>query len=91
MCGVPHWYRRTILDWDANRAGAGAGAGRPKGSKDSRPRDRAADPRLSRADARKDRVQAMLAHDPRITAAAVAEAEGISVRQAHRIINSLES
>ena len=54
-------------------------------------RDRAADPRLSRADARKDRVQAMLAHDPRITAAAVAEAEGISVRQAHRIINSLES
>ncbi|MEU6708634.1 hypothetical protein [Streptomyces wuyuanensis] len=89
VCGVPHWYRRTIRDWDANRPGAGAGGGRPKGSKDTKPRDRAADPRLAKADARKQRVQALLAESPDITLEAIAEAEGISTRQVRRIIEAL--
>ncbi|MFE7759350.1 hypothetical protein [Streptomyces sp. NPDC057429] len=92
VCGVPHWKRSTIRNWDANRPGAGAGGGRPKGVKDSRPRDRAADPRLSRADARKERVRAMLKDaSGELTPAQVAEAESMSERQAYRLIKDLRA
>jgi hypothetical protein len=30
--GQSHWYRRTLIEWKANRPGKGAGAGRPPGS-----------------------------------------------------------
>ena len=61
VCGVAHWKRSTIRDWDANRPGAGAGGGRPKGSKDTTPRTPETDKRLARAKARKVRVAQMLA------------------------------
>jgi hypothetical protein len=43
VCGVLHFYRGKLKEWLDNRPGAGAGAGRPEGAKDSRPRQ---DPRL---------------------------------------------
>ncbi|MEU4266112.1 hypothetical protein ACYCCF_30245 [Streptomyces argenteolus] len=92
VCGVPHWKRSTILEWDANRPGERAGGGRPKGSKDTKPRDRAADPRLARADARKERVRQMLLKTgPKLTTAEVAAAESITERQAARLLSELRS
>lgn len=29
--GQSHWYRRTLMEWKANRPGSGTGAGRPPG------------------------------------------------------------
>lgn len=87
VAGVPHWYRRTIRDWDANRPGAGAGGGRPKGSKDTKPRDRSNDPRLAVLEARLERVAKMVQDtDGKVTAAQVAAAEGISERHALRLL-----
>ncbi|WP_329046866.1 MULTISPECIES: hypothetical protein [unclassified Streptomyces] len=88
VCGVSHWRRSTILEWDANRPGEGAGGGRPKGSKDTKPRDRVADARLARADARKERVRQMLREaGTQLTPADVAAAEDISERQAYRLLD----
>lgn len=89
--GVGHWYRRTIVAWPDQRPGEGAGGGRPHGSKDSKPRDRATNPRLREADARKTRVQKMLADsNGRASAADIAVAEGISERQAYRLLTMLQ-
>ncbi|MGW2841911.1 hypothetical protein ACWCWD_29500 [Streptomyces sp. NPDC001493] len=91
-CGVPHWKRSTIRNWDANRPGERAGGGRPKGSLDTKPRDRSSDPRLARANARKDRIRAMIENAAgELSAAQVAEAEGVSERQAHRILAEVRS
>ncbi|MEV6781954.1 hypothetical protein [Streptomyces sp. NPDC051098] len=91
ISGVGHWYRRTIVAWPDQRPGEGAGGGRPLGSKDSKPRDRAANPRLREADARKARVRKMLADsNGRASAADIADAEGISERQAYRLLTTLQ-
>ncbi|MFJ8870555.1 hypothetical protein ACIRD6_32985 [Streptomyces sp. NPDC102473] len=88
VCGVSHWRRSTILEWDANRPGEGAGGGRPKGSKDTKPRNRVVDARLARADARKERVRKMLQDaGAQLTPAEVAAAEEISERQAYRLLD----
>lgn len=44
VAGVPHWKRLTIRTWDANRPGAGAGGGRPKEVKETKPRNTAPNP-----------------------------------------------
>ncbi|WP_127356034.1 hypothetical protein [Actinacidiphila soli] len=92
VCGVAHWKRRTIRDWDANRPGAGAGGGRPKGSKDSKPRTAATDKRLARAQARKDRMAQMLAASKgKVTAAEIAADLGVTERQAYRILDKVRA
>lgn len=92
VCGVAHWKRRTIRDWDAGRPGAGAGAGRPKGSKDSKPRTAATDKRLARAQERKDRVAQMLADsNGQVTAAEIAADLGVTERQAYRVLNEVRA
>lgn len=35
VCGVPHWYRRTIETYQAGRVGRGYGGGRPAGAADT--------------------------------------------------------
>ncbi|MFD8079011.1 hypothetical protein ACFV3E_40930 [Streptomyces sp. NPDC059718] len=87
--GVPHWYRSTIHAWPASRPGERAGAGRPKGSKESTPRTPATDARLARAQERLERVRAMVKATPDIKAAQIAEVENISERQAHRLLAQL--
>jgi DNA invertase Pin-like site-specific DNA recombinase len=92
VCGVAHWKRRTIRDWDANRPGARAGGGRPKGSKDTKPRTPATDKRLALAQARKDRVAQTLATGKgKVTAAEIAADLGITERQAYRVLNEVRA
>jgi hypothetical protein len=91
VCGVAHFSRRTIAEWLSQRPGEGAGAGRPKGVKDSKPRDRSSDPRHAKAVARRERIARMLQENSGTTAAQIAEAEGISERQAFRILGELNS
>jgi DNA invertase Pin-like site-specific DNA recombinase len=90
VCGVAHWKRHTIRDWDANRPGAGGG--RPKGSKDTKPRTPATDKRLALAQERKDRVAKMLADSKgNVTAAQIADDLGVSERQAYRILDEVRA
>jgi DNA invertase Pin-like site-specific DNA recombinase len=92
VCGVAHCKRRTIRDWDAGRPGERAGGGRPKGSKEAKPRTAATDKRLARAQERKDRVAQMLADsDGQVTAAAIAADLGITERQAYRVLNEVRA
>jgi hypothetical protein len=90
VCGVAHWKRRTIRDWDANRPGARAGGGRPKGSKEAKPRTPATDKRLALAQARKDRVAQMLADtNGQATSAQIAADLGITERQSQRLLKAV--
>jgi hypothetical protein len=90
VCGVAHWYRRTILAWPDQRPGEGAGGGRPPGT-GGKPLDRSADPRLARKEARKDRIRTMLkdSADGQVTAKEIADTEGISERQAQRLLSEI--
>ncbi|MDX6315865.1 MAG: hypothetical protein QOF44_5329 [Streptomyces sp.] len=92
VCGVAHWKRRTIRDWDAGRPGERAGGGRPKGSKDSTPRTPATDKRLARAQERKDRVAQMLAdNNGQVTSAQIAADLGITERQSQRLLKDVRA
>ncbi|MET7621957.1 hypothetical protein [Streptomyces sp. NPDC005408] len=89
VCGVAHWYRRTILAWPGQRPGEGAGGGRPKGT-GGKPLDRSSDPRLARKEARKGRIRTMLEDsNGRATAKQIAEAEGITERQVQRLLSEI--
>jgi hypothetical protein len=90
--GVAHWKRRTIRDWDAGRPGERAGGGRPKGSKEAKPRTPATDKRLARAQDRKDRVAQMLAdNNGQVTSAQIATDLRITERQAYRVLNEVRT
>ncbi|MEU0002217.1 HTH domain-containing protein [Streptomyces microflavus] len=88
VAGVPHWKRLTIRDWDVNRPGPGAGAGRPKGVKETKPRDTANN---AKRKARQEFLQALLAKDEATSQAVseFAEREGISERTVWRMISDL--
>ncbi|MGW0545470.1 hypothetical protein ACWD0D_35065 [Streptomyces griseoincarnatus] len=88
VAGVPHWKRLTIRTWDANRPGPGAGGGRPKGVKETKPRNTAPSPKR---EARRQRLQSLLA-EGEVTSRAISEfadSEGISERTAWRMISEL--
>lgn len=88
VAGVPHWKRLTIRNWDVNRPGEGAGAGRPKGVKETKPRNTANN---SKRKARREFLQALLAKDEATSQAVseFAEREGISERTVWRIISDI--
>lgn len=92
VCGVAHWKRRTIREWDANRPGERAGGGRPKGSKDTKPRTAETDRRLARAETRQNRVRQMLTDtEGRVTPAEIAADLGVTDRTAYRILNDVRN
>ncbi|RLV64360.1 SLV.36 [Streptomyces sp. CBMAI 2042] len=88
VAGVPHWKRLTIRTWDVNRPGAGAGGGRPKGVKETKPRNTAPNPKR---EARRERLQALLAKGEATSQAIseFADSEGISERTVWRMISDL--
>lgn len=88
VCGVAHWYRRTILEWPDQRPGEGAGAGRPEGT--GKPLDPSAK-RIARKEERKERIRAMLEDSSggQVTVKEIAEAEGISERQVQRLLGEI--
>ncbi|GHH54939.1 hypothetical protein [Streptomyces candidus] len=83
--GDDFWFRKTILDWDANRPGPGSvpGRGRKVGSKNAAPR------RLTpEAQERRDRTRQLLDENPTLTAAKLAEELGVHPVHAERLLSA---
>ncbi|MDH6129804.1 hypothetical protein [Kitasatospora sp. GP82] len=74
VCGVLHWPKGPVQEWDALRSGGGAG-GRPLGSVDLIPREEI-----------RPRAAALLAGNPRTTAEALARALGIHPETAREVL-----
>ncbi|TGN72140.1 hypothetical protein E5083_30885 [Streptomyces bauhiniae] len=77
------WYRRTILEWDANRPvrGGAKGRGRPAGSKDRAPRTG-----TKQGAERRQTVRRLLAENNHLTAKALAEAIEVHPVHAERLL-----
>ena len=83
VCGVPHWYRRTIETYQAGRVGRGYGGGRPAGAADGV------------GEGRRDRVAevyALLKTDPgQVTPEAVRRRYKISTAAAEKLIEKAQA
>ncbi|MEV0116878.1 hypothetical protein AB0H77_27160 [Streptomyces sp. NPDC050844] len=72
---VEHWRRGDILDWLAERPGPGTSPGRPSGSRNRLPLGQIS-----------TRAAEILADEPTITAARVAQMLGINTNTAQRAV-----
>ncbi|WP_433358645.1 hypothetical protein [Streptosporangium sp. CA-115845] len=87
VCDIPHWTRATVTDYQ--RPGARAGAGRPRGARDSRPRARSIRDERHQERIRhvREMVQAAATESRELTGPDVARELGISRTHGWRLLN----
>ncbi|GGL48167.1 hypothetical protein [Planomonospora parontospora] len=85
--GIPHWTRATVTGY--RRPGAGAGAGRPRGARDSRPRARSIrdEQHHKRVRQVQEMVKAAAAEKRELKGPDVAVELGISRAQGRRLLD----